>query len=194
LWFTAAICSSLAIWVGLALYSLAGIGDAYDRGDRFPERLLPVWYAMWSFHHLPVAVASLAGVWQLPVSPWLAGAGCTVALASGTAALTAGMTRLGSYARSAGQDTSELITSGIYRWCRNPQFVGWFLLLFGVSIAGRSGLSLLLTGAFAVVVHSYTVHMEEPHLERIHGERYRRYKAVTPRYFGLRGEPREATK
>jgi protein-S-isoprenylcysteine O-methyltransferase Ste14 len=183
----AGIAVSIGIWVVLALYVFSEIRDAYDRGRRFPKKLLPVWYGMWGLHHLPVAVASVAGVCPFPAGSIAAGFVGVVAIACGTTAGVLGMTRFGSYARSAGQDTSRLITTGIYRWSRNPQVVGWFLVLFGISVAGRSGLALLLTGLFAVVIHSYTIRLEEPYLERVYGEEYRRYRADTPRYLGVPG-------
>ena len=179
----------IGVFVILALYVFPVIRDAYDRGEPFPKRLLPLWYAMWAFHHVPVALASLAGVWPLPLSSWVAPVAAAAALASGIAAMLLGLARLGSYARSTGQDTSQLITAGIYRWSRNPQVVGWFMLLLGISIAGRSGLAFLLTGVFALVLHAYTVRLEEPYLDRVYGEQFRRYKAATPRYLGV---PRRA--
>jgi protein-S-isoprenylcysteine O-methyltransferase Ste14 len=179
----AGISVSIGVWVVLALYVFSEIRGAYDRGKRFPKKLLPVWYAMWGFHHLPVAVASITSAWLLPANPSAAEFVGVVSVVSGATIGVLGMTNFGSYSRSVGQDTSQLITAGIYRWSRNPQIVGWFLVLFGISVAGRSGLALFLTGVFAVVLHSYTVRMEEPYLERMYGEEYRRYKMGTPRYF-----------
>ena len=178
----------MGVWAALALYVFAKIRDAHDRGEPFPKRLLPLWYEMWAFHHLPVALASLAGLWPFPSGPWAAAAAASVAVASGTTAGVLGLTQFGSYARATGQDNSQLITSGIYRWSRNPQVVGWFMILLGVSIAGRSTFALLLTGVFALVLHAYTARLEEPYLERVYGEQFRRYKAATRRYVGA---PRE---
>jgi protein-S-isoprenylcysteine O-methyltransferase Ste14 len=185
LWFFSGISLSIGVWAILALYVFAKIRDAYDRGEPFPKGLLPLWYAMWAFHHLAVALASLAGVWPLTSSSWVAAVAAVVALASGTAAGVLGLTQCGSYARATGQDNSHLITSGIYQWSRNPQVVGWFMILLGVSIAGRSALALFLTGVFSLVLHAYTVRLEEPYLERVYGEQFRRYKAAAPRYFGV---------
>lgn len=189
MWLFSGISLSMGIWAVLALYVFAKIRDAYDRGEPFPKRLLPLWYAMWAFHHFPVALASLAGVWPLPSSSWVAAVAALVALVSGTTAGVLGLTQFGSYARATGQDNSRLITSGIYRWSRNPQVVGWSMILLGVSIAGRSGLAVLLTGVFTLVLHAYNVRLEEPYLERVYREQFRRYKAATPRYFGV---PRKA--
>ncbi|GMT46904.1 MAG: hypothetical protein IEMM0007_0470 [bacterium] len=99
--------------------------------------------------------------------------------------LSAGMIGFRSLRISTGQDVSKLVTSGIYRWSRNPQFIGWVLMLSGISLAGRSGLAFVLTGVFAIVIHLYTTRMEEPYLERLYGEGYRQYKLSAPRYIGI---------
>ncbi len=189
MWLSASISLSVGVWAVLAVYVFSRIRDAYLRADRFPTKLLPLWYAMWAFHHVPVVLASLNGVWLVrSSSPVAFILGAAIVLV-GTTSLVVGMIQFGSYARSAGQDNSRLIAFGIYRWSRNPQIVGWFMILFGISIAGRSGLAVLLTAVFGVVLHAYTVRLEEPYLERIYGQRYRRYKAITHRYVGV---PREA--
>ncbi len=96
-----------------------------------------------------------------------------------------GMLEFRSFKRILGMDSSKLITSGIYRYSRNPQYAGWFLTLLGISIAGRSGLALLLTIALIIGIHLYNIKLEEPYLERIFGDEYLRYKENTPRYFGM---------
>ncbi|GAB6101839.1 hypothetical protein JCM16138_10620 [Thermococcus atlanticus] len=65
------------------------------------------------------------------------------------------------------------------------------LIFLGISLAGRSLLALLLTAAFAIGFHKYVVELEEPYLERVFGEEYRRYKERTPRYLGLPKKPEE---
>ena len=189
MWLSAGISFSLGVWSVLALYVFSRIRDAYLRADQFPSKLLPLWYAMWAFHHVPVVLASLNGSWLLPSSSHVAIILGAVIFLAGTTSVVIGMIQFGSYARSAGQDNSRLINFGIYRWSRNPQVVGWFTVLFGISIAGRSGLAVLLTAVFGVVLHAYTVRLEEPYLERIYGEQYKRYKVITHRYAGI---PREA--
>ena len=43
-------------------------------------------------------------------------------------------------------------------------------------------------GVFTVVIHLCTTRMEEPYLERLYGEEYRRYKLGTPGYLGIPGK------
>lgn len=84
-----------------------------------------------------------------------------------------------SFGQMSGTETRNLVTSGPYRYSRNPQIVGWTLALFGASIVGRSSKALLLTVAFLLIHRLYFV-AEEQHLERTFGEEYRRYRSKTP--------------
>ena len=59
------------------------------------------------------------------------------------------------------------MTTGIYRWSRNPHFLGLYLALLGISLLGRSGYALLLTTIAVIFCHYYIVKAEEPYLERI---------------------------
>ncbi|QLG13447.1 isoprenylcysteine carboxylmethyltransferase family protein (plasmid) [Deinococcus sp. D7000] len=81
--------------------------------------------------------------------------------------------------------TSGLKTGGVYRLSRNPQNVGWAMLMFGVSLARRSwagtGLAALFWGMFLNYLPA-----EEAFLEQTYGQAYRRYKAHTPRSLGWR--------
>jgi len=67
---------------------------------------------------------------------------------------------------------------------RNPQFLGFYLALFGISLLGRSGYALLLTALAVVYCHYYIVNVEEPYLARVFGEEYVLYRLRTPRYHG----------
>ncbi|NOZ24526.1 MAG: isoprenylcysteine carboxylmethyltransferase family protein [Nitrospirae bacterium] len=185
MWLYIGLCTSLSIWMVLGIRVFSEIRKTYDRGEVFTDRLLNAWFVMWAFHHVPVILSSVYGVWLIPCNRTFALAGGLVVFVFGAVVLSAGMMEFRSLRRSCGQDISGLVTTGIYRWSRNPQFVGWVLMLSGISLAGRSGLAFVLTGVFTVVIHLYTTRMEEPYLERLYGEEYRRYKLKSPRYIGV---------
>jgi len=107
----------------------------------------------------------------------LFGAGCIFTAAS--------IIKFRSLRKISGIEVSGLITTGIYRWSRNPQFLGFYLALLGMSLLGRSGYALLLAIIAVIYCHYYIVKVEEPYLERIFGEEYRAYKLRTPRYIGM---------
>jgi len=142
-----------------------------------------IWFVYLS--HLTITLyASLSGLWELTVPNMLrytVGGGLTI---SGLFLMIAGGISFGSLRRVNGKADDQLITTGIYRWSRNPQNVGWILALLGISILGKSGFALLMTGLFIVRFVSY-VKEEEKHLETQFGQEYCDYRERTPRYFGL---------
>jgi protein-S-isoprenylcysteine O-methyltransferase Ste14 len=80
-------------------------------------------------------------------------------------------------------------TIGIYRYSRNPMYVGAFFLLLGLCLMGLSALvwSIALLAFFVVSVAylHWTVLLEEEFLAKKYGDSYRKYLS-TPRYFGAR--------
>ncbi|MHA1861427.1 MAG: methyltransferase family protein [Candidatus Ranarchaeia archaeon] len=121
---------------------------------------------------IPIAAAAIAGA---------------MIIAVGGALMLAGMYEFRSLSKISGLESSVLVTRGVYRWSRNPQFLGWYLVLIGLSLIGRSGLAFIFSLAGILLFHLYIVYLEEPYLERVFGESYRAYKAGTPRYIGTRG-------
>ena len=78
-----------------------------------------------------------------------------------------------------------LATDGIYRWTRNPMYVGGLPLMLGLAIVlALDWLPLLMVPA-AFLLHFGIVRREEQYLEAKFGDRYRGYKARVPRYLGL---------
>jgi protein-S-isoprenylcysteine O-methyltransferase Ste14 len=83
-----------------------------------------------------------------------------------------------------GRDPSRLVTIGLYRFSRNPQYVFYALFLLGYAMTGKSMMAYLGAALCWVVIH-LTVLVEEEHLERVFGEEYRQYKRSVPRYVSL---------
>ncbi|MHC4550730.1 MAG: methyltransferase family protein [Planctomycetota bacterium] len=82
-------------------------------------------------------------------------------------------------------DAGRLTATGPYRWSRNPQYVGWGLILLGFALNGWTPWCLAALGLFAVVVHLLVL-LEEEHLARVFGESYRAFCRTTARYLGRR--------
>jgi protein-S-isoprenylcysteine O-methyltransferase Ste14 len=169
----------------LTIYSWLGIKKAYEKNETLPSRVSGVIWIEDTLHFILVLWASLEGFWLIPINATAALVAGSLLAVVGLAIMLLGVLEFRSFRRMSGMDASKLITGGIYRHSRNPQYVGWFLSLFGISIAGRSGFALLLTIALIIGIHLYNIKLEEPYLERIFGEEYRRYKERTPRYFGM---------
>ena len=78
--------------------------------------------------------------------------------------------------------TLHLATTGVYRYVRNPMYVGLMLLVGGFGIGFASDWTLVLLVAMAFVLRHGVVLREERYLEAKFGDDYRRYKARVPRW------------
>ena len=83
------------------------------------------------------------------------------------------------------QDRTELVTSGIYRFSRNPAFLGFDLMYIGVMLMYCNLLTVPLT-VFAILMLHLQILQEERYLEETFGVAYREYKRHTLRYLGRR--------
>ena len=77
---------------------------------------------------------------------------------------------------------TDLATSSVFAWSRNPIYLGMVLLCGGVAVFTNSLWTLLLTVAFAAVLHKGVIEPEEAYLERRFGQRYLDYKARVRRW------------
>ncbi len=77
--------------------------------------------------------------------------------------------------------TTELVSSGIYRFTRNPYFVSYFLMFAAYTVILQNIVLLGLSGLGFLLVHRM-VKKEEEYLHSVHGDAYLRYKNSVPRY------------
>lgn len=75
-----------------------------------------------------------------------------------------------------------LVTDGIYRWSRNPQNAMLVVVYGCLALAVDGGATHLLCAAM-MAVYVLMVLSEEPWLEGVYGEPYRRYLGRVPRFF-----------
>jgi protein-S-isoprenylcysteine O-methyltransferase Ste14 len=80
------------------------------------------------------------------------------------------------------QPVRALVTTGIHGWCRNPIYVGLFLLYAGIGFSARSPWVLFLALPLAVIIRYGVVAREEAYLERRFGDAYRDYKTRVRRW------------
>jgi protein-S-isoprenylcysteine O-methyltransferase Ste14 len=145
-------------------------------------------YLAYAAHAAVVGLAALRSTWTLPVPRRPARLVGALLATLGGGLYGVGTVRLGSIKRMSGRRTDKLVTGGIFRHTRNPQYLGWGLLLLGVSVVGRSGYAVLSTGLYACAVRALVVRLEEPHLQDAFAEPYERYQAETARWLGHRGK------
>ncbi len=78
--------------------------------------------------------------------------------------------------------TNALYTQGIYRFSRNPIYLGFLLVQTALGLYWNNGWILLLVPACAWVLHTGIIKPEEVYLERLFGDEYRRYKSQVRRW------------
>lgn len=74
-----------------------------------------------------------------------------------------------------------IVTSGPYRFTRNPQYLGDIILFVGLSVIANS-LFLWIAHALLIFIFTATPLAEEPWLEDEYGVEYGRYKRGTSRF------------
>jgi protein-S-isoprenylcysteine O-methyltransferase Ste14 len=83
---------------------------------------------------------------------------------------------------------SGLVRGGVYRYSRNPNYVGMVFVIFGLMLMGWSASlgSVLFTLYFLLTIpyFHWTVLTEEAFLSAKFGDSYRDYLSRTARYFG----------
>ncbi len=171
------VCSLGACWHG---YRVNG------------TRSWPGAIAVWAFYflHGGLTVASAwQGFWPLDWPAAVSTPIGIVSIAVGVLLFVSGVVAFRSFERVSGTRADSLVTSGIYRYSRNPQNVGWGLVLLGTALVGRSAMAFAFAIPFWLILHLYLIFVEEPYLKNVYGDAYRDYMRATPRYLGL---PREA--
>jgi protein-S-isoprenylcysteine O-methyltransferase Ste14 len=80
-----------------------------------------------------------------------------------------------------GNEKNELITSGVYRFSRNPYFLSFDCVLIGMVFYAGS-LVILIPAIITILFFNILILKEEKYLEKQHGDVYRKYKQQVRRY------------
>lgn len=95
--------------------------------------------------------------------------------------------------RAFGMEVSALIDKGPYRFTRNPQIIGGYLLVIGTTIQWPSWYGAAWVALYGIIGH-WMILTEEEHLEAIFGSVYLEYCERTPRYLvDFHGRKRQRT-
>lgn len=81
-----------------------------------------------------------------------------------------------------GREPLRLVHESIYRYSRNPMYVGVITMVFGEALLFGSRNLLFYAFALCIWFHLVVILIEEPHLRRKRGEEYREYCRKTPRW------------
>lgn len=83
------------------------------------------------------------------------------------------------------EEKTSLVINGIYKWSRNPAFLGFDLLYISNTILFFN-IPLLITSIFAIILLHLQILQEEQHMLKTFGKEYEAYKKHTLRYLGQR--------
>ena len=79
----------------------------------------------------------------------------------------------------------KLVVHGLYRFTRNPMYVGVMTTILGWSVLYRAPVLVGYALALGLTFHAFIVGYEEPHLREVFGEEYADYKARVARWVGF---------
>jgi len=140
----------------------------------------PIWLfltliAIWLVHRW-WPLASIDGTWRLFLGGLLAVAGITMAATSSGEFKKAGTPVIPF------ECSTALVTSGLFRYTRNPMYLGMIVLLIGVALMLGSAGAFLPIPIFIWIIRSRFISGEERFLEEIFGEPYLAYKRRVRRW------------
>lgn len=70
----------------------------------------------------------------------------------------------------------KLVTTGFFRFSRNPTYLGMGIALFGEAIYLGSLVTFVIPILFFILVDRFNIRFEEKNLEKVFGKRYIDYK------------------
>jgi len=126
------------------------------------------------------------GLRDLRIEEWTAATVAGLAVAAAGAAVL--VTCVWEFARSGRGTLSpadpprELVVRGLYRYVRNPMYLGVTLALLGEALLARSTSLVAYWATFFAVVNAFVIGYEEPDLRKRFGESYERYTARVGRW------------
>lgn len=135
---------------------------------------------------VPFAVTGEVAKWTWPLADgaraWLLGVGMPLSMA-GLALLLAAQVQMGSSWRLNidREDPGPLLQHGLFRFCRNPVYLGVGIMVLGVAVGLLSGLSLLMLGCLWTTL-ALQVREEEAFLAEYFGEQYLSYASRVGRF------------
>ena len=78
---------------------------------------------------------------------------------------------------------TTIVSSGPFRFTRNPLYVGVTLIFGGLTLAFNTWWGFIVLVPVLITMHFGVVLREERYLERKFGEPYRQYRSRVRRYF-----------
>ena len=79
--------------------------------------------------------------------------------------------------------TTAIVTSGPFRFSRNPLYLALTLLYLGLTLAFNTWWGVVVLVPLLIIMHRGVVLREERYLEKKFGQSYRQYRSTVRRYF-----------
>lgn len=80
----------------------------------------------------------------------------------------------------------KLVVRGLYRYTRNPMYVGVLTTILGWGVLYQAGTVFLYALGIGTMFQLFVTLYEEPHLQSLFGESYAEYRARVPRWLPIR--------
>tara|TARA_B100000941_G_C28256738_1_gene424378 strand:+ start:48 stop:497 length:450 start_codon:yes stop_codon:yes gene_type:complete len=80
------------------------------------------------------------------------------------------------------QNVNRLVTTGIYRYSRNPMYLGMILIIISTTVYYLNFLSVFSPLIFYIWINKFQISREEIFLEGKFGNEYLKYKSKTRRW------------
>ncbi|AMK77086.1 MULTISPECIES: methyltransferase family protein [Methylomonas] len=146
---------------------------------RVPPVALSLFFAgaMW-LASVQFPVMSFAMPWRLVISMALCGIGIVFAVA-GVIAFRVARTTVNPTRPDA---ASTLVSSGIYRFSRNPMYVGFLFALGGWAFFLAHALGFIFLPAFVIYMNRFQISPEERALSSTFGKHFAAYTQSVPRW------------
>ena len=77
---------------------------------------------------------------------------------------------------------THLVTSGVYRYSRNPMYLGQAVMLFGWGVFLHNGVGFMAIPAFVLYISRFQIIPEERHLLARFGDEYTTFCQKSPRW------------
>ena len=77
------------------------------------------------------------------------------------------------------------VSKGIFRYSRNPMYLGGFIFFIGIGLVSVSSIYLLITLIWVVLLHVKDIPIEESECIKKYGKDYKEYMKRTPRWIGI---------
>ena len=78
--------------------------------------------------------------------------------------------------------STMIVAEGVFRWTRNPMYLGMTLVYCGLAILFESFAAFLLLPFVLIIIRTYVIAREERYLETKFGDEYRRYRQRVRRW------------